>query len=497
MESFSEALYNEKRNAIPSWQGYHYQAMVAVYKYLEFIWDKFENKKVVPEQVIVKIEWMEDFVIQDKENIKEIYQVKKTLTNANRKEVLQNFILQYKLMEQENIQWKIVFDQPDQDMLLSEAEFNQVYEEYIEEKFICELSELEKNINDAEFWNENLKLNNKASKLKTIRSYINKWASIEKYDYASLEGRKCIFEKCIKVVGEKLVKRDEDYNVFAKKLEFISCQSKGLEKECKSLIEKLSRSNPNSKPYIEKNNMLSETDILDKLYCKIYSIMMRLNSKQEGDKFFLSLQDLKEVFMDTENTNYKWERLLWEKREEFLEKMKEDFCDDCRADHGEQCDDEDCIIGTVKNWSMKEVIDNMSLELPLFKVVNVKDSITNKISDDKLRFLQEVFEDYRKELELIDRKVLKFRDKKVFLSSVISGAKGKVKKRMKTDIMNNFWEHIEIYKDYDNILTKEFQDEIQRGEIKSIIQKYEKKDSQREHPSFMDISKVSFITEVK
>ena len=96
MDSLSKALYNEKRNAIPSWQGYHYQAMIAIYKYLEFILQKYANDNI-PEQAIVKIEWMEDFVIQDKGNIKEIYQVKRTLSKENRAEVLQNFILQYNL----------------------------------------------------------------------------------------------------------------------------------------------------------------------------------------------------------------------------------------------------------------------------------------------------------------------------------------------------------------------------------------------------------------
>lgn len=104
MDDLVQALYNERRNAIPSWQGYHYQAMVAVYKYLEFIWDGFQNKNI-PEQVIAKIEWLEDFVIEDNGRMEEIYQVKKTLTNANRKEILQNFILQYKLLGQNNTKY--------------------------------------------------------------------------------------------------------------------------------------------------------------------------------------------------------------------------------------------------------------------------------------------------------------------------------------------------------------------------------------------------------
>ena len=34
---YSEALYSERRNAIPIWQGYHYQGEGALRRYLEII----------------------------------------------------------------------------------------------------------------------------------------------------------------------------------------------------------------------------------------------------------------------------------------------------------------------------------------------------------------------------------------------------------------------------------------------------------------------------
>ena len=34
---YMDALYNEKRNAIPSWQGYHYQAQAATFYFLKYI----------------------------------------------------------------------------------------------------------------------------------------------------------------------------------------------------------------------------------------------------------------------------------------------------------------------------------------------------------------------------------------------------------------------------------------------------------------------------
>lgn len=495
MEDLVQALYNERRNAIPSWQGYHYQAMVAVYKYLEFIWDRFQSKKGIPEQVIAKIEWLEDFVMEDNGRIEEIYQVKKTLTNLNREEILHNFILQYKLSGQKDTKWKIVFDEPKQCTPLSESEFEQIYKEYIEKKFICELRELENNVGNADYWKNNLNLQNGSSKLKNVRSYIRKWIETNSYHYDSMEERQCICKECIQVVCDKLDRQKNDYTKFNNNLEFLSSPINSLAAKCQKLIEKLSESYQGAEPYIKRNKSLSEAEILDKLYCKIYSIMMSLESKAEGDKFFLSLQDLKEAFLDAENTDYKWQKLLWDKREEFLEIIKEDICYGCSSDHGEHCEDEECVFGTIKDWNMKEIIDNMSLEFPVFNVVDPYKSISNKIAYVRLEFLQDVFNDYKRKLNLLDRKILEFKDKNIFLSSIISGGKSG-KKRMKTNIMNNFLEHVEIYKDYDKILTKEFQDEVQQDEIHSIMKKKEILEEQK-HPTFMDISTISFITKVE
>lgn len=43
--NFSETLYNEKRNAIPSWQGYEYQGKVAIRRYLEILSGYFRVRK--------------------------------------------------------------------------------------------------------------------------------------------------------------------------------------------------------------------------------------------------------------------------------------------------------------------------------------------------------------------------------------------------------------------------------------------------------------------
>lgn len=499
MDSLSEALYNEKRNAIPSWQGYHYQAMIAIYKYLEFIWQKYADDNI-PEQAIVKIEWMEDFVIQDNGNIQEIYQVKRTLTEKNRAEVLQNFILQYKLMGQKNTQWKIVFDQLDYCAQLTETEFDQIYKDYIDDTFIFELDQLQKNVANAHYWEENLKLVSSSSQLKNVRGYIRKWMELKGCGSSTLEERKRICEECIKVVCDKLKKKANDFKTFNENLELLRCKTDDLEQQCIQLIVKLSQSNAASEAYIAKNSILSEQDILDKLYCKIYNIMMMLRTKTERDKFVFSMKNLQEVFMDTENTNYKWEKLLWDKREKFLEMVKDDLCSFCKTDQGETCNDEQCIVKTIKNWKMREIVDNMSLELPVFNAKDAVTSLTNKVTNDKFSFLIEIFEQYKDQLDLEKETRLNFKDQSIFLSNILVGRSGSVKTRTKTNILENFWEHIEIYKDYDNILTKEFQEEIKEGEIRNAIKNYQidlEGEENQKPKSVRDVFKVSFITEVE
>ena len=45
VNNYSEALYNENRNAVPSWQGYEYQGKVAIRRYLQMLNDIFKLEK--------------------------------------------------------------------------------------------------------------------------------------------------------------------------------------------------------------------------------------------------------------------------------------------------------------------------------------------------------------------------------------------------------------------------------------------------------------------
>lgn len=115
MEQLFEALYEERRNAIPSWQGYHFQGMVALFCFLKNIVNKYEidkNGELVG-KLKLRIEWLEDFILYENENIKEIYQIKKTLTKTTRKEVLKNFIVQFKVLDRNDVKWFLGYNDSD------------------------------------------------------------------------------------------------------------------------------------------------------------------------------------------------------------------------------------------------------------------------------------------------------------------------------------------------------------------------------------------------
>ena len=71
MDNGFEALYNERRNAISSWQGYHYQGMVALLRFLEELVKKFQyaGNSVEANTLKMKIEWIEDFILFENNEI--------------------------------------------------------------------------------------------------------------------------------------------------------------------------------------------------------------------------------------------------------------------------------------------------------------------------------------------------------------------------------------------------------------------------------------------
>ena len=78
-----DALYEEKRNAIPSWKGYQYQGKYAILRYLDSLVEEYKKNEETPaaDSIKVRIEWIEDFIIYKEGKPSEIYQIKKDKEN--------------------------------------------------------------------------------------------------------------------------------------------------------------------------------------------------------------------------------------------------------------------------------------------------------------------------------------------------------------------------------------------------------------------------------
>ena len=82
MNELCESLYNARRNAISSWQGYHYQGMVALQCFLEELVKRYDISEDEAVKLKLKIEWIDirekgDFmanilIVEDEKNMQDI-----------------------------------------------------------------------------------------------------------------------------------------------------------------------------------------------------------------------------------------------------------------------------------------------------------------------------------------------------------------------------------------------------------------------------------------
>lgn len=481
MKKMFEALYNERRNAIPSWQGYHYQGMIAIVRFLEGLVEKFkcdtsENKA---KGLKLKIEWIEDFILFENDTPKEIYQIKKTLTNSERKEVLYNFIIQFKIFGNK-AKWVIAYNDTEltaDDLELTKEEFDQYYQEYIEEKWMEQIDLLESHSTETNYWRKNLSLRNSDSSCKEIRAYLRKWFDETGQKYTNEIEQKAICDEYLMPLKERLKYKEEDFETFKKSLEIRKIESEEIDNKCKDTIEELA-------VHIKRNETLTAQDILDKLYANIYQKMMRLKSKSAQENFEYDLEDIKKIFLDKDNTISRWMARLYREKEKLLEDIEKSSCLKCEQ-KGERCSE--CILSTIQDWNMRNLIDNINLEYALFSPEKAMESIENKLSDLKHELLMDMMDMFKTQIKLEDNDILALNHKYI-LSTIIGGRMRQNEKNLK-GILNNYWDHSIIYRDYENVLTQNYRYSLSEKEL-SILKVT---DSEEKYPSFSDIRETKFI----
>lgn len=453
MEELFEALYNERRNAIPSWQGYHFQGMAALLRFLEELNIRYATDKsgMRANELKLRIEWLEDFILFEKDEVKEIYQIKKTLKKENRNEVLKNFIIQFKLLGKSDVKWVLGYDNTDlTDLELTQTEFEQLYKEYIEDEWLKQIKLLQDNYADNNYWKENLDKTNSASTCKAVRAYVRKLIEAKKEKYIKKSERENIYNKYLEPLRLRLQKCTDDFANFKKCVGFQQIGIREINDKCKTEIKSLFSYVP------ERNQLMTEQDILDKLYTDIYEKLMGKENRENCLEY--AMADVQKVFLNKENSDFRWKAELYREKGRLCDEMLEDICKDCK---GDKCPN--CLLKAIKECDMGKVIDNMNLEYALFSAGNANESQSNKISDIKRNVLLDILEKFKMEAEIKDNEILEI-GCQYFVSTLIGGSE-RMDKNVLKGVLDNYWEHSMIYRDYERVLTKNYSYRLDEGNI--------------------------------
>ena len=476
---YIDALYNEKRNAIPSWQGYHYQAEAATLYFLKYILKKYNENYKNLDKIYIKIECMEDFIIYDNEEMVEIYQAKKTLNNSDYNDVMKNFIFQHKIINNKDCKWILVFNDDSrnkQDVITKEKYFK-IYDDYIIEGILKELDILKKN-NNINFWKKNLKTQDSESVLKKSRQYINKIMYSVGIDREKISELQCkeFIEKHINQIIIMLNKEDGDFEKYKNQLILEKKEIISLEEESKSILNEICDS------YINKGEIFTIEEIIDSIYILMYEKLMFIMNKTSSE-LILTYDEIKGIIEGTSYINELWKREVFKTREQMIDNINEYYCNECDT---KKCNE--CVLKEILKLNFMELIDNCNLEYPRFNRENIEKSLKNKLTEDKYNYFIEVIFSKKNNMScsILDNQVkYTYKGRDLFVSQFISSDKISSGK-----LINNIPEHLDIYNEYDEVLTKSFERTIDPEESKMLknIEQLEEK-----APSFIDVLPIKFI----
>ncbi|OYO87147.1 hypothetical protein CG709_14330 [Lachnotalea glycerini] len=137
---------------------------------------------------------------------------------------------------------------------------------------------------------------------------------------------------------------------------------------------------------------------------------------------------------------------------------------------------------------MKKIIDNINLEYDFFSSENEAESINNKISDVKHDFFVEVIEKFRTSMNLENNGVIGL-NHYYALSSLIGGG-SKRNENILTGILNNYWKHSDVYRDYESIITQNYNYKLSEENLSFLENTQEE---QGKFPLFNVVRKTEFI----
>lgn len=481
---YFESLYNENRNAIPSWQGYQYQGEVAMNKYLHYLLNQFQKETPIDDLALIKVEWLEDFVIFEGETAKEIYQVKKTLMKNDYSEVIQNFILQYKILNDKKCKWFLTYDNVANCDLeqIGERDFNEIYESYIYNSVLVELNLLIDNKENLSFWKENLKLRSEIpSQLKNIRGFIRKIMSLYDYCFSNLTKEDCrkFIENHLNHLINSLILNKNEYTIFCSQLCFDKVEISNLKTNSIEVITRLI-----NEGYLSKSDIMTTEDIYKLLNVLVSEKLMAIENKKQDD-FIIKFTDIQEIFMCSAKSIGIWKDRVLKAKEEIRNKIA-GFCDKCEK---KTC--VECQITKFLSLDFCELIDHCNLAYPKFDSDKVLDSLTDKVSRLKNVYLANTLVEYKNYLNCVTKSnfvELSTNDKKFFISENMSDDEND----NRLELIKNMRSHIAVYKEYENILTKYFDDVIDFEKAKIVMNT--EFVTEKTPPTFMEVLPVNFIS---
>lgn len=234
---------------------------------------------------------------------------------------------------------------------------------------------------------------------------------------------------------------------------------------------------------------MSQSDIVDHLYVQLYKKLMIVKNKKT-ELFVVTFEDIQEMFLCNEKAIFLWEKQVCKARELMCNNIEKYYCKKCL---NKEC--KDCAGTKFRDLDFYEIVDNCNLEYPKFIPENISKELNSKLSKDKYNHITHIVFNYKENIECIKDKSyieLEHNNQNMFVSGYIADEDDPSSRE---DLISNIPQHLDIYKEYNDILTKDFSQIIDYEDIKIIIDLEEKEKVQsgeRKHPKFMDILPISF-----
>lgn len=442
-------LYIVDRDASDSWYGFHYQAASSILFFLEEINMAISNGESIND-LYLHIEYMEDFVIFKGDKVEKVFQAKKTLNDTIMYNVYADFLLEQSYL-MINSKWLVVSNNK-----LDKLEFDKFKKIYkkLSEVLLKEFNLILKNIENREYLIENLKLRCSESELKNVRHLVRNIISRKtSNNYSRLnseEFKLYLYDDIIKIIdniNDFFI--DKNLEEFYKNIENIQILIKELNNKIDEEIIKL-------RTYVTTSEVKTNEDIRYALISLVYDkLEKRVNEECE---YRVNYKDIEDEMKSISTNKHIWNKFLCIGRERLMEKITQ-ICGKCTFN---KCEGKSCIVDEVKILDFERALGNFNLDLSTNNTENnILEMCSDMVGKGRIVFFKKVLEEFKDneniKLELSEKNdMVKF----VLGENKIGVVSWLDNDEHYADLKKNAIFHINIYREFDEVLTKEYDEEI-------------------------------------